>query len=404
MLVSPTRTVTPQMASERWANPQAPPPVSLATGLVLVTASLMTVGLVAVASAGAGRDPAIIAWPLWATAFGKQVLYSMAGFGVLLAAAAGGHRVFAWRWRGWMLPSLMLVAITVALLAATLHPQIGALRNGARRWIEVGPLSLQSSELGKVALVIALAACLARRPDAVRSLRRGLLPACAWIGVLVLLVGLQDFGTAALMAVVGGGMLLVAGARRRHVFALAVPALLGLVALIRAEPYRVTRLTAFRDIWSDPTGAGYHPIQSLVTVASGGWTGRGLGAGIQKYGYLPESRSDFIFALVCEESGVIGGVLVLGLYAALLYLGWCVVRRAPGAYERLLAFGVTTLIGLQALINVAVVLVCAPTKGISLPFVSAGGSGVVCLGLAMGLLVSVARVVETPPQAEGGAA
>ena len=195
-------------------------------------------------------------------------------------------------------------------------------------------------------------------------------------------------------------MLIVGGARWRHLILVGLPGAAAMAYLIIREPYRVQRLTVFLDIWSDPQGAGYHPIQSLVTIASGGFTGRGLGAGVQKYGYLPEARSDFIFSVICEETGMIGAVCVIALFLALLALGARVVNSRVSPFGRLLAFGVTFLLALQALINIAVVSVCAPTKGISLPLVSAGGSGVILLGVAVGLLVSVAREAEESAEME----
>jgi cell division protein FtsW len=300
--------------------------------------------------------------------------------------------------------------ITVVCLIAALAPGIGTVRNGARRWLQLGAaewgISFQPSELAKLALVILLAAMLSGRSRFIRSFRRGLLPACVAIGCCVVLVGVEDFGTAALIAGVGAAMLLVGGARWLHLLLLSLPAAAGMVYLVLCAPYRVERLTTFLNIWADPRGAGYHPVQSLVTIASGGVTGRGLGAGVQKYGYLPESRSDFIYAVICEETGMIGAVLIIALFVALIWLGWRVVaNERVSPFGRMLAFGVTFMFGLQALINIAVVLVCAPTKGISLPMVSAGGSGVVFLGIAMGLLVSAAREPDrdSPAYLESGA-
>ena len=371
---------------------------SNATGIVIVVAALMTVGMVMVASAGARVDRAIVGWRFWETAFGRQAIFTIVGFIVLLIVSNGGHRYFVWRvGRTWQ-PAAALYALTALCLAAALFPGVGTARKGARRWLSVGPaelgLSFQPSELAKLGLVIFLAAFLAGRWRDVRSFRRGTLPACGLVGLFVALVGIEDFGTAALLGGVGAAMLLVGGVRRSHLAMLGLPGIAAMGYLIYREPYRMERLTTFLDIWKDPRGAGYHPIQSLVTIASGGLTGRGLGAGVQKYGYLPEARSDFIFSVICEEAGLLGAAVVIGLFVVLLWLGWRAVTSEVSPFARLLAFGVTTLITLQAVINIAVVTVCAPTKGISLPFVSAGGSGVIFLGFAAGLLVSAARESE----------
>jgi cell division protein FtsW len=192
-------------------------------------------------------------------------------------------------------------------------------------------------------------------------------------------------------------MLIAGGVRWSQLALVAIPGIAAMSYLVISEPYRLDRLTTFLDIWKEPRGAGYHPIQSLITIASGGVFGRGLGEGVQKYGYLPEARNDFIFAMLNEEVGLTGALVVILLFLALIWLGWRAVDSATTHFGRLLALGVTFLLGFQAAINIAVVTVCAPTKGISLPFVSAGGSGVVILGLAAGMLVSVAREPELDP-------
>ncbi len=395
------------------SNPDCYAP-SNATGIVMLTAALMTIGLVMVASAGASVDAPILGERFWQYPLGRQAMFSAAGFIAMLLVSHGGHRLFAWR-RGLFQPAIALFVVAVAGLVYTLL--FGAERNGARRWVQMGPpsygLSIQPSEIAKVALIVLLAAWLAGRRTELRSFWRGLLPAVAAVGLAVGLVAVEDFGTGALLAAVGATMLIVGGARLRHLLLLAGPAVAAMAALILSKPFRIQRLTTFLNIWEDPQGVGYHPIQSLVTIASGGIGGRGLGAGVQKYGYLPEARSDFIFSVICEETGLIGGLVVIALFVALLWLGWRVVRSASSSYESLLAFGFTALVTLQAAMNIAVVTVCAPTKGISLPLVSAGGSGVVFLGIGIGLLVSVARggsariavpagEAEWPVPADGG--
>ncbi len=376
---------------------------SSATGIMLVAAALLTIGLVMVASAGARLDHSILRLRFWETSFGRQALFSALGFVALVITSHGIHRWFRWRPGSWFQPAALFFAATAICLVVALLPGIGVARKGAQRWIQVGPSDLglvfQPSELAKLALVVLLAALLAHAGRRVRSFARGVLPACMLIGLCVGLVGIEDFGTAALLGAVGGAMLLVAGARLWQLAGLALPGIGALVYLILREPYRIERLTTFMNIWEDPRGAGYHPVQSLVTIASGGFTGRGLGAGIQKYGYLPEARTDFIFSVICEESGLIGAGIVILLFLALLAIGWRVVRSAPTVYGRLLAFGVTFMIAMQAAINIAVVTVWAPTKGISLPLVSAGGSGVIFLGLAVGLLASVARDADERDEA-----
>ncbi|MFH0982972.1 MAG: putative peptidoglycan glycosyltransferase FtsW [Planctomycetota bacterium] len=370
-------------------------PSLTATAILGVTAALMMIGVVMIASATSSLDRGLLSGALWSSVFVRQFGFATLSFIAMLTFARFGYRAFAWRARSWWQPSVVLVFLAVGCLAAVFIPSVGIERNGARRWLAVGPLeyglNFQPSELSKVALVVFLAAFLASRRAHVKSASRTLLPAVLVIGLLSALVGLEDFGTAALMALVGGAMLLVAGCRIRHVALCAVPGAAAAAYLVYFEPYRWQRLTSFFNIWADPRGAGYHPIQSLATIASGGWYGRGLGASVQKYGYLPASQTDFIFSVLCEETGLWGGLTVIGLFMILLWLGLRVMRRAEGAQPRLLAFGVTLLLCLQAAINIAVVTVVAPTKGIALPFVSAGGSGVIFLGALVGLLAGVAQ-------------
>lgn len=364
------------------------------TAIMSVCAALITVGVVMIASASASLDRSIFDPPFWGTPFGRQVLFAVLGFTAMVVSAQIGQRVVHWNSarRNWL--AALLLIVCVGTLVAVLVPGIGETRHGARRWIRFGPdgygIGFQPSELAKVALVIGLAVLLSRPAQRVRSLPFGLLPAGLLVAVIAGLVGVEDFGTAALLAAVGGTMLVVGGCRLWQVGLVVVPGAAALTYLLVSEEYRVKRLLSFLDIWSDPRGAGYHPIQSLATIASGGWFGRGLGGGVQKYGYLPESRTDFIFSVICEEMGVLGGVAVILLFAVLVLLGARAVSRAPNPFARMVAFGVTLTIGLQAAMNIAVVLVCVPTKGIALPLVSAGGSGVLFLGCAIGLLAGVA--------------
>src|SRR5262249_52052001 len=189
----------------------------------------------------------------------------------------------------------------------------------------------------KPAVVLFLAGFIADRGERMRRFFSGLLPALFILGACVALVGVEDFGTAALLGAVGGGMLWCSSARRRQLVLLAIPAVIAMFLLIKMKGYRQGRLTGFLHVWDDPGGKGYHQYQSLIAIASGGWRGQGLGAGIQKYGYLPEARSDFVFAVICEELGIIGGAAVLGLFVALVWQGGRASRAAPDEFGRMLA-------------------------------------------------------------------
>lgn len=362
--------------------------------LVVITVALMAIGLVMVTSATMPLDRSLLDGPLWRNAWGRQACFVIGGLIVLGVTALGAGPLLAravWRRR---LP-VVFFAVVALLLIAVLLPGVADERRGSHRWlhVDVGStvLGFQPSEFAKLALVGVLAAIFCERQRAAADFRQGFLPSAAALAVCVALVGKEDFGTALIIAGVGAMMLLVAGCRWLHLMLIGSVGACGMSILLLMAPYRLARLTAFMDIWQDPRGHGYQPVQSLVTIASGGWTGTGLGAGIQKLGYLPEAHTDFVFAVICEETGLLGACLVIALYLAFIVLGLRVMLAARTPFERLLAFGVTATLGLQAALNIAVVTVMTPTTGISLPLVSAGGSGLLMYCMAIGLLVAVAR-------------
>jgi cell division protein FtsW len=206
------------------------------------------------------------------------------------------------------------------------------------------------------------------------------------------LIIVEDLGTAVLIGAVGIIVLIAAGARMWHVALMAPAGAAAAIAMIVWSPYRLRRITSFVDPWADPQGAGYHLVQSLNTIQEGGLIGRGLGNGIGKFGYVPEDTTDFIFAVICGELGIAGAMLVAGLYIGLLAAGYAVIREHGHAFGRLLALGVLVTVGLQALINMAVVTGLVPTKGIALPLVSNGGTGWVMTAMAIGLIVALDRI------------
>ncbi len=395
------------------ASPEQPPWVRAErlydSSVVFIAGVLMTLGVVMVYSASVTVDGAALDWRQWWTSPLKQCGFALVGFLVMLAAAHMDYRVLAWRRRsdGWR--SVLLAAFAVALLVGAFLPGLGQETLGARRTIVLyaGPphVSFQPSEVAKVVLVIWLAALLTRptgvsgqaaRPGAVprgdpRHFRTSYLPAVLTAALLIGLTAIEDFGTAVLMGTVMLALLLAGGARWSHM-GLTVLAALGAAALLVIQsPYRLKRIATFISETPDPAGAGYQVDQGLLAIGSGSWLGRGLGAGVQKYGYLPYDNNDFILAIICEELGVVGGLVVVALFLLLLWRGWRIAATAPDSFGRLLAIGLTLTICLQAAFNIGVVTDSVPTKGISLPFVSAGGSGVVFLGLAVGLLAAVGR-------------
>lgn len=287
-------------------------------------------------------------------------------------------------------PVVALVLAAIFTCAIVLIPGVGISVNGARRWLPLGVAQLQPSELGKWAVVLFLAWWLARRPVSLDRFGGFLLPLLP-VGLICLLIVMQDFGTAALIGAATLCMLLVGRVKLWHLMVILPPGLLAAFWFVYHKEYRWKRMTAFLDPWASPQGEGYHMIQSLLSFSTGGVTGKGLGNGIQKLGYLPEDTTDFIFAVICEELGLFGAILTVSLYLGILYVVWQVVRSHKDPFARLLAFGVGCMIGLQAMINLAVATVSVPTKGLSLPLISAGGSGLVITCAALGLLYSVTR-------------
>jgi cell division protein FtsW len=282
------------------------------------------------------------------------------------------------------------------LLAAVFIPGIGMELNGARRWIDIGPISGQPSDLAKVSLLLFAAAYLSRKDVRVTKFLEGTFPVLAIMGVFFLMILKQpDLGTAVAMAATVMVVIFVAGMPFKHIVLLGGTTLPMLAYLMASEEYRLRRLLSFRDPWSDPLNTGYQIIQSLYALGPGGIFGVGLGRGRQKLFYLPEPHSDFIFAVIGEELGFIGTSSVLILFALLLWRGFKVALMAPDAFGSLLATGVTAMIGLQALMNIGVVTGSIPVTGINLPLISAGGSSLFFTMCSLGVLLNISKYVKS---------
>ena len=315
----------------------------------------------------------------------RQAVWTALGLGAMLAAMQMDYT----RLRD---PRVVygLLAVTLVLLVAVFaFPPV----NGARRWIRFGSFAtLQPSELSKLALALFLARFLERRAGDEGSFGRTFLPCMIVTGLLVLLVVAEpDLGTALMLAVICVVMVFTAGARLTHLALAAAPALVGLAGLLIFVPFRMKRMVAFLDPWADPQGASYQVVQSLLAVGSGGINGLGLTEGRQKLFYLPFAHSDFIFAVIGEELGLIGALLVVGLFGLFLWRGMRAAWRAPDRFGMLLGIGLVAGIVAQALFNISVVLALVPTKGIPLPFISYGGSAMVLTLFAAGVLMNIAQ-------------
>lgn len=294
----------------------------------------------------------------------------------------------------WTSPATILMVLSILCLALVLT-HFGAVINGARRWlmIRVGShhIGFEPSELAKWVLIVFIAAYASHQSHQIRSFWRGFVPLVGVVGLTAALILKEDFGTAALMVGIAGMMMLMAGCRWWHLAILIPPALAVGYFAVWHVPYRRERFLIFLHPHMDPQGAGYNPIQSLLSFSSGGFWGKGLGNGVQKMGYLPEDSTDFIFSIIAEELGFMGCLLVISLYITLVIVGWRIVHQADNMFTKLVAFGTTATIGLQAAMNVAVVTVTVPTKGIALPMISAGGTGWILTAGAVGLLMNVDR-------------
>jgi cell division protein FtsW len=272
-----------------------------------------------------------------------------------------------------------------------LVPGIGIAANGSRRWLGAGPLQFQPSELAKLALVLYAALLIAGRPARVRSLQ-GVRPLIVLAGAMALLVVVEpDLGTAMVICLTLGALLVVGGVSMRHLLILfgGLAALALLAAVI--EPYRRERLTSFIDPWADPQGSGFQSVQAMIAIGSGGLFGVGLGESVQKLFYLPEAHTDMILAVIGEELGLLGMAGVLFFYGMIAYAGLRSARMAKDLYAKLLAAGITSVILIQATVNFFAVLGVLPLTGVPLPFISYGNSNLVVLLAGMGILINVTR-------------
>ena len=359
------------------------------TPFFLLVLLLLTMGVVMVLSASFPRayyDPGNITGGNAAYYFVRQLLFALLGTGVMLLASKlpmGFYRRYSFPFLAFALVLLMLV------------PFVGVKVNGSRRWLGVGGLTLQPSELAKLAVILSFSVLIVKMRGRMRTFRYDILPfgaiLCAIVGLLVLE---PHFSASIIIIAIGGVMLFLGGVRLGWFIGAAAAAGGALAVLLAFFPYASSRITTWRDPFSSSSDEGYQIGQSLYSIGSGGLSGLGLGGSRQKFLYLPEEHNDFIFAIICEELGLIGATIIMILFAALILRGYWIALHARDRFGSLLVVGVTTLVAMQVFLNIGVVTGLLPTTGISLPFFSYGGTALSIQLAEMGIVLSVSRQMK----------
>jgi cell division protein FtsW len=356
--------------------------------LLAPTVLLTVSGLVVVFSASSVSAFTTYGSSYWF--FNRQLMYAAIGATLLLLTSR-------MRYRAWRRLSVPFLIVTIGLLLLALHPAAGTSAYGASRWIDLGSFTLQPSEFAKLALVAFAATVLTKKWNRLDDPLHLVIPLGIAVALVAGIVIMQrDLGTTLILAGTVFLLLYVAGVRLRY---LVVGGLFGLLCtayLIFGEGYRRSRFLSFSDPWADAQNTGYQLIQGLIALGSGGWFGVGLGASRQKWEFVPNAHTDFIFAILGEELGFLGGLVVLALFASLIYAGIRIAVRAPDTFGRLLAAGITTWIGLQAIVNLGAVTGLLPITGVPLPLVSFGGSALIVTLAAIGVLSNIARASAGP--------
>jgi cell division protein FtsW len=364
--------------------PRRPLTITPASVIIVCVAALVSIGLIVLFSASSP-----IKGGPYAYLYKQFIFLALAiGAGWLMAVADLEQlRKYAW----------IAAAVSLITLVLVLIPQIGISVKGSRRWLNLGFTRLQVSEFAKLALVFSLAHYLALNQSRLHDFWRGFVIPAAWTGLFALLVLAEpDFGTAFLLGSIGMILLFLAGARLKFLLPSIGLALLAFVVLVLHNPVRLRRITSFMDIEANRGDGAYQLWQAILAFAAGGVDGVGLGQGRQQNSFLPEAHTDFIFAIMGEEMGLVFTLFTVALFVTIFVAGLMHVRRAPNLFQFLLVTGCLLLICLQAIINLGVVTGMLPTKGMSLPFISAGGSNLLLMGLLVGVIINTQRTWERP--------
>ena len=286
----------------------------------------------------------------------------------------------------------IIFIICTVLLALVLIPGIGTVRNGSRSWFGIGGFGIQPSEFAKIGLIIYVSKYLANNNKLIKDIKKGVLPILLVIGTFFLLIMLEpDFGTGIVIVMTIIVLLFVSGVKMNFFIKLGVLGLLGVVVLVIIAPYRMERIISFINPWSDPLGSGFQIIQSLYAIGPGGLLGLGFGNSVQKHFYLPEPQTDFIFSIISEEFGFLGVIIVATLFITIIYSGFKIAMNCEDKFGKYLAFGITFGLAFQTMLNLMVVVGLIPVTGVTLPFLSYGGSSLLISLTSMGILLNISN-------------
>lgn len=369
-----------------FSTPEKPRRQSMDAGFFTLALILLAMGLVMVLSSSYARayyDPGSITGGNGAYYFLRQLIFALLGVGAMLLASRlpmSFYRRYTFHFLGLTLVLLMLV------------PIIGVKANGSRRWLGVGGLTLQPSELAKLAVILSFSLLICRFQGKMRSFRYGILPFLTILGIMIGLLILEPhFSASIILIAIGGVMMFLGGVGLGWFIAALGGVTAALAVLLTFFPYASSRISTWRDPFSDPSDRGYQIVQSLYSIGSGGLSGLGLGGSRQKFLYLPEEHNDFIFSVACEELGFIGAALILALFALLILRGYWIALHQRDRFNFLTCAGISTLLAIQVFLNVAVVTNLVPCTGISLPLFSYGGTALLIQLFEMGIILSASR-------------
>lgn len=352
--------------------------ILLAFGLIMIMSASSAVALV-------GKNDSLYF-------FKRQFLWMIVGsFGMFFMAKIDYHKLQQYAGVLWISSLLLLLLVLI--------PGIGKIVNDARRWIYIGPISFQPSEIAKITSIIFFSRFLVLNQKNIKKFGKGLCLYLVPIGVVAALIMLEPHFSCTMLIVMTAMILFfIAGMNTKHIGVIIIIAVLGIAGMIILEPYRMARVTTFLDPFTDPQGKGYQIIQSLYAIGSGRFSGLGLGLGRQKYSYLPEPQNDFIFSVICEELGFVGALVVIALFLYFILRGIKIAMSAPDLFGTLLASGITFLMALQVFINIGVVSAAIPVTGMPLPFFSYGGTSLAITMVAMGIMLNISRSCKKKSQ------